>query len=618
MHYMQENLGDGKKITRQRQKDDVYASKGGKVIKVVNVPDVPDGTSLADKISIQGSYGNYVVVKDDNGKYWQYCHLKSTAVTENATVNVGEHLGTIGNTGNSKTPHLHQNLFDSQEAYESHDKTYNRTSNPLTEIRNGGVWPCNTKVSGSHNEVYPGKWRGDNLDAYSHEGKDFSGNFGDPNNPNDMGNLIPGWDEFEINVEIASQGYDMYESQLEYKNRLERQYDEKVGQESLRLDGIYEEWNETSKVDGFTPLTDAQIKARKDAYMKTYKTKLANEYTAMLINKDNQIDNKYDELRANVTKELEEYYVMCKVIKSIKDDVLSNNLRVDELSSILSSRCVEKSSYSNDKRRPDKNTELREKLFQLDTDIYERMLTDEENLVKVINGEMSVESYANHIRKERIAAEQARLAAEAEAARLAEEQRLAEEKRKAEEEAERKRKEEEEKKKQEQSSGGSSGNEGNNQGSDGKHGKDKNDNGKNESGNTNDDNSNEEGSETTTPIPNDETGDDTTTTTTTGDDGGSNTGGNTDTVGGGGTPGTGGGHHGPELGEAPDMWATSIGNPHLPEGFYVTRIAGLSSLNAAYEAAFEAGELDRNFFDEVSNLRTVQSVSLFARECEVN
>lgn len=35
MHYMQENLGDGKKITRQRQKDDVYASKGGKVTKVV-------------------------------------------------------------------------------------------------------------------------------------------------------------------------------------------------------------------------------------------------------------------------------------------------------------------------------------------------------------------------------------------------------------------------------------------------------------------------------------------------------------------------------------------------------------------------------------------------------
>ena len=47
-------------------------------------------------------------------------------------------------------------------------------------------------------------------------------------------------------------------------------------------------------------------------------------------------------------------------------------------------------------------------------------------------------------------------------------------------------------------------------------------------------------------------------------------------------------------------------------------IAGLSSLNAAYEAAFEAGELDRNFFDVVSNLRMVQSVSLFARECEVN
>ena len=154
----------------------------------------------------------------------------------------------------------------------------------------------------------------------------------------------------------------------------------------------------------------------------------------------------------------------------------------------------------------------------------------------------------------------------------------------------------------------------------------------------------EEQTETTTPIPNDETGDDTSTSTTTGDEQGSNNtgtsgssgdtgGGNTDT-GGSGTPGTGGGnsgndnggtpvaggggHHGPELGEAPDMWATSVGSPKLPDGFYVTRIAGLSSLNAAYEAAFEAGELDRNFFDEVSNLRTVQTVSLFARECEVN
>lgn len=54
-----------------------------------------------------GGYGNYVVIKHDNGTQTLYSHMNSIAVAQGAWVSQGEAIGTVGNTGRSTGPHLH-------------------------------------------------------------------------------------------------------------------------------------------------------------------------------------------------------------------------------------------------------------------------------------------------------------------------------------------------------------------------------------------------------------------------------------------------------------------------------------------------------------------------------
>jgi murein DD-endopeptidase MepM/ murein hydrolase activator NlpD len=54
-----------------------------------------------------GGYGNYVVVKHDNGTQTLYAHLNSIAVSQGSSVSQGDTIGGLGNTGRSTGPHLH-------------------------------------------------------------------------------------------------------------------------------------------------------------------------------------------------------------------------------------------------------------------------------------------------------------------------------------------------------------------------------------------------------------------------------------------------------------------------------------------------------------------------------
>jgi murein DD-endopeptidase MepM/ murein hydrolase activator NlpD len=54
-----------------------------------------------------GAYGNHLVVKHDNGVKTLYAHLSSAKVEVGDKVLRGEHIGAVGNTGNSTGPHLH-------------------------------------------------------------------------------------------------------------------------------------------------------------------------------------------------------------------------------------------------------------------------------------------------------------------------------------------------------------------------------------------------------------------------------------------------------------------------------------------------------------------------------
>jgi LysM repeat protein len=54
-----------------------------------------------------GGYGNYLVIRHDNGTQTLYAHLSSNAVGVGQFVQQGQTVGHVGNTGRSTGPHLH-------------------------------------------------------------------------------------------------------------------------------------------------------------------------------------------------------------------------------------------------------------------------------------------------------------------------------------------------------------------------------------------------------------------------------------------------------------------------------------------------------------------------------
>lgn len=54
-----------------------------------------------------GGCGNYVKVSHGGGYQTMYCHLSRILVSEGESVALGEHVGEMGDTGNSTGPHLH-------------------------------------------------------------------------------------------------------------------------------------------------------------------------------------------------------------------------------------------------------------------------------------------------------------------------------------------------------------------------------------------------------------------------------------------------------------------------------------------------------------------------------
>lgn len=60
------------------------------------------------------SYGNLVVVTDNNGCRHYYAHLQSIAVSKGQFVFVGTKIGVMGNTGNSFGAHLHYEVRTGQ------------------------------------------------------------------------------------------------------------------------------------------------------------------------------------------------------------------------------------------------------------------------------------------------------------------------------------------------------------------------------------------------------------------------------------------------------------------------------------------------------------------------
>lgn len=54
-----------------------------------------------------GGYGNMIIMTHDNGVQTVYAHLRAVYVSPGQTINQGEQIGELGNTGRSTGPHLH-------------------------------------------------------------------------------------------------------------------------------------------------------------------------------------------------------------------------------------------------------------------------------------------------------------------------------------------------------------------------------------------------------------------------------------------------------------------------------------------------------------------------------
>ena len=103
-------------------------------------------SSFAGKIRVvdyePGGYGNYVVVRHDNGLETVYAHLSAVTCKVNDRIKAGDKLGLSGNTGRSTGPHLHFETryignafnpsslinFDSKQVY-AHNYTLTKRKN---------------------------------------------------------------------------------------------------------------------------------------------------------------------------------------------------------------------------------------------------------------------------------------------------------------------------------------------------------------------------------------------------------------------------------------------------------------------------------------------------------
>jgi murein DD-endopeptidase MepM/ murein hydrolase activator NlpD len=89
------------------------------------------GAGTVVEAGFEGSYGNQVVIKMNDGTYTQYAHMSSISVSVGQSVTPGQQVGLSGATGNVTGAHLH---FESRTSQE-----YGSDMDPLAYLRSHGV-----------------------------------------------------------------------------------------------------------------------------------------------------------------------------------------------------------------------------------------------------------------------------------------------------------------------------------------------------------------------------------------------------------------------------------------------------------------------------------------------
>lgn len=94
--------------------ESVLAPREGEVVAMED--NIEDNTPTVD--TNEGKpFGNHVILKHENDEYSVMAHMKkeTVSVEEGDTVEAGEALGKVGNSGNSSEPHIHFQVSDSQD-----------------------------------------------------------------------------------------------------------------------------------------------------------------------------------------------------------------------------------------------------------------------------------------------------------------------------------------------------------------------------------------------------------------------------------------------------------------------------------------------------------------------
>jgi hypothetical protein len=121
--------------------DAVLAVADGTVVAARNdLPDQPPG-KLPDGLPIDEADGNFVILDIGGGAYALYAHLRpqSVRVIAGDRVRRGDHLGDVGNTGNSQAPHLHFQLMDAPDGLAANGLPYVFDAFAVTAVDEAGT-----------------------------------------------------------------------------------------------------------------------------------------------------------------------------------------------------------------------------------------------------------------------------------------------------------------------------------------------------------------------------------------------------------------------------------------------------------------------------------------------
>ena len=86
--------------------------------------------------SIQGSYGNLIVINHQGGRQTRYAHLKDVSVASGSVVKAGDKIGTVGTSGSPdvEQPHLHFEVrYYSSQGWVAQDPQPNLKAKPTAQ-----------------------------------------------------------------------------------------------------------------------------------------------------------------------------------------------------------------------------------------------------------------------------------------------------------------------------------------------------------------------------------------------------------------------------------------------------------------------------------------------------